>query len=187
MALGILFIALRPGYPPDLNSYLFGNILSVTKSDLLLIFLVTVVVAAATVLFFNHWKAYLFDDEFAEILGIKTAFFRYFLLVLVAVTIVALIRVVGIILVLALLCAPAASAGLLSARLKNRMIISVLLGFFFCISGLWLSYEVNIASGAAIVIFSVSCYIALYIFRAVFACSKKKRLISGKVGAADEP
>lgn len=187
MALGIFFIALTPGYPPDLTSYLFGNILSITKSDLLLIFLITVFVAATVVLFFNHWKAFLFDDEFAAILGVKTVFLHYFLLILIAITIVALIRVVGIILALSLLCAPAASAGLLSVKLKNRMIISIFLGFFFCFSGLWLSYEINFPSGAAIVMFSVSCYIILYIFRAISAKSKRKKLISGKVGAVNEP
>ncbi|MFA5659496.1 MAG: metal ABC transporter permease, partial [Oscillospiraceae bacterium] len=96
MALGILFIGLTPGYPPDLTSYLFGNILAVTKSDIMLMFSLTVVVILIITLFFNSWKAYLFDEEFSQITGIKTALLEYILLSLIAMTIVVLIKVVGI-------------------------------------------------------------------------------------------
>lgn len=171
MALGILFIALTPGYPPDLSSYLFGSILSVTRTDLWLIVSLTCLVALVIVVLYNDWKAYLFDEEFASILGIKTAFLEYLLLVLVAMTVVVLIRVVGIILVLALLTAPAAAAGLLTADLKKRMLYSSLFGCVFCVAGLWVSYDLNIASGAAIVILSVLCYFIIY---AVYALIKRR-------------
>ncbi len=162
MALGILFIALMPGYPPDLSSYLFGSILSVTKADLYLMISLTFIVTLVIVVLYNDWKAYLFDEEFASIIGIKTAILEYLLLVLIAMTVVVLIRVVGIILVLALLTAPAATASILTSNLKKRMIYSILLGNIFCITGLWISYELNIASGAAIVILSVVCYLLSY-------------------------
>ena len=162
MALGILFIALMPGYPPDLSSYLFGSILSVTKTDLCLMIILTLIVTLVIVSLYHNWKAYLFDEEFASIIGIKTVFLEYLLLVLGAMTVVVLIRVVGIILVLALLTAPAATAGMLTSNLKKRMIYSILLGIVFCVSGLWISYELNIASGAAIVILSVLCYLLIY-------------------------
>ena len=110
MALGVLFIALMPGYPPNLSSYLFGNILTVTKADLYLIIVISIIVVGIIGMLYNSWKAYLFDEEFASIIGIKTAFLDYLLLILVAMTVVALIRAVGIILVLALLTAPAATA-----------------------------------------------------------------------------
>ena len=171
MALGILFIALTPGYPPDLSSYLFGSILAVTRTDLWLIVSLTCLVALVIVVLYNDWKAYLFDEEFASILGIKTAFLEYLLLVLVAMTVVVLIRVVGIILVLALLTAPAAAAGLLTADLKKRMLYSSLFGCVFCVAGLWVSYDLNIASGAAIVILSVLCYFIIY---AVYALIKRR-------------
>ena len=162
MALGILFIALMRGYPPDLSSYLFGSILAVTKADLYLILVLTFIVTFVIVSFFNNWKAYLFDEEFASIIGIKTAILDYVLLILVAMTVVVLIRVVGIILVLALITAPAASAAMLTSSLNKRMIYSVLLGSVFCVAGLWISYVMNIASGAAIVILSVMCYFIIY-------------------------
>ena len=165
MALGILFIALMPGYPPDLSSYLFGSILSVTKADLYLMISLTLIVILVMISLFNDWKAFLFDEEFASIIGIKTAFLEYLLLVLIAMTVVVLIRVVGIILVLALLTAPAALAGMLSSILRDRMIYAVILGNIFCLTGLGISYWLNIASGASIVILSVSCYFLAYIFR----------------------
>ena len=176
MALGILFIALMPGYPPDLSSYLFGNILSVTKSDLYLMVCLTLIVTLVIVSLFNNWKAYLFDEEFASIIGIRTAFLEYLLLVLIAMTVVVLIRVVGIILVLALLTAPAAMAGMLTSNLKSRMIYSVLFGSIFCIAGLWISYEMNIASGAVIVILSVICYLLIYTMRLIYIKLKRKKI-----------
>lgn len=178
MALGIVFIAMMPGYPPDLNSYLFGNILSVTQADLYLMILLTLPVLFIVLSLFNVWKAYLFDEEFASIIGIKTAFLEYLLLILVAMTVVVLIRVAGIILVLALLTAPAAMAAFFSKKLKNRMLLAVLFGAFFCISGLWISYELNIASGACIIIISVACYFLAYAFRAIGIKMKRKSLAS---------
>ena len=178
MAFGIVFIALMPGYPPDLNSYLFGNILSVTRADLTLMLVVTLLVLTVVFALFNAWKAYLFDEEFASIIGVKTVFLEYLLLVLVAMTVVVLIRVAGIILVLALLTAPAAMAALFSKQLKNRMLLAVLFGAFFSISGLWVSYGLNIPSGACIVMIAVACYFLTYALRATVHQMKRKSLAS---------
>jgi zinc transport system permease protein len=179
MALGIFFIALMPGYPPDLSSYLFGSILSVTKSNLRLILILTCIVTLVIVTLYHDWTAYLFDEEFASIIGVRTAFLEYLLLILIAMTVVVLIRVVGIILVLALITAPAAAAGMLTSNLKKRMIFSILFGSVFCIAGLWISYELNIASGASIVILSVMCYFILYIAHAFHARLTRKRIVEG--------
>lgn len=181
MALGILFIALMPGYPPDLSSYLFGSILSVTKADLYLIAAITAAVTLLVVCLYNNWKVYIFDEEFAAIIGLKTAFFEYLLLLLISMTVVALIRVVGIILALALLTAPAATAGILTADFKKRIIYSILLGCVFCIAGLWLSFELNIASGAMIVILSVICYLLVYAAHHINKALKIKKALSGRV------
>jgi len=180
MALGILFIALMPGYPPDLSSYLFGSILSVTKADLYLIAAITAVVTLLVVCLYNNWKAYIFDEEFAAVIGLNTAFFEYLLLILISMTVVALIRVVGIILALALLTAPAATAGILTADFRKRIIYSILLGCVFCIAGLWLSYELNIASGAMIVILSVICYLLVYAANYINKALKRKKALSGR-------
>jgi len=178
MALGILFIALMPGYPPDLSSYLFGSILSVTKADLYLISSLTFIVTLIVIALFNDWKAYLFDEEFASIIGVRTSLLEYLLLVLVAMTVVVLIRVVGIILVLALLTAPAAIADMLTANLKKRMVYAVFLGNVFCLAGLWLSYEMNIASGASIVILSVICYLISYMVHSFYIKMKREKAVN---------
>lgn len=178
MALGILFIAMMDSYPPDMSSYLFGNILSVTKSDLLLMAGLTVVVILSVFIFFNNWKAYLFDQEFASIIGIKTTFLEYFLLALIAMTVVVLIRVVGIILVLALLTAPAAVSAIFFKDLKKRMLASVFIGAFFCIAGLWISYYLNIASGASIVILCVICYFIAYGYNSFKTSAARNKLKS---------
>ena len=171
MALGIIFIGLIPGYPPDINSYLFGNILSVSKSDLLIMLIMTVIVIVFALIFFNYWKVYLFDEEFAKILGLKTNLFNYVLLILIALTIVVLIRVAGIILVIALLSAPAAISALFSKKLKNRMLLSILIGIIFSFCGIWISYELNVSSGATIIILLTVIY---FILTAVFSIINKK-------------
>lgn len=171
MALGIIFIGLIPGYPPDINSYLFGNILSVTKSDLLIMLIMTIIVIASTVIFYNHWKVYLFDEEFAKVLGLKTNLFNYVLLILIALTIVVLIRVAGIILVIALLSAPAAISALFSKNLKNRMLLSILIGIVFSFCGIWISYELDVSSGATIIILLTSIY---FILNLLFSILNKK-------------
>ncbi len=158
MALGIAFIGMMPNYPPDMSSYLFGNILSVTRSDLHMIILLTILVTVLVLALFNDWKSYLFDSEFAQIIGLRTTFLEYLLLILVALTVVVLIRVVGIILVLALLTAPAASAGLITNNFRRRMLYAILWGVVFCLSGLCLSYVFDIPSGATIIIISVLSY-----------------------------
>lgn len=180
MALGILFISLMPGYPPDLSSYLFGSILSVSRLDLSLMVVLTVIVVALVAVFFNHWKAYLFDDEFAGIIGLKTKVWENILFILIAITIVVLIRVVGIILVIALLTAPAAIAAMITDRLWKRMVYAIFLGMFFSLTGMWVSYQLNIASGAAIVIISGLTYFLAY------GLSRIRKKAGMKGGGQDE-
>ena len=165
MALGVFFISFMDAYPPGIQSYLFGNILSVTKSDLKLMVVLTIFVVSCIVILFNNWKAYLFDEEFSFIIGIRTVFLEYLILALVAMTIVVLIRVVGIILVMALLTAPAAISAMFAKGLKSRMILAIALGLLFNILGLWISYEFELSSGAVIVMISVLSYFILYAFK----------------------
>lgn len=173
MALGIAFIGMMPGYAPDMTSYLFGNILSVTRADILLMFILTFVVVFIVAMLFNDWKSYLFDEQFASLNGMKTVFLEYLLLVLVALSVVVLIRVAGIILVLALLTAPAACSALLSKKLKVRMIFAVIFGIIFCLAGLALSYAANISSGACIVIISVVAYAVIYLWHILSTRAKR--------------
>ena len=164
-ALGVVFIAMTPGYPPDTASYLFGNILAVSRADLRLILGLDVLVVLAVTALFQAFKAYIFDEEFSSVAGVPVRMLEYLLFVLVAVTVVILIRVVGIILVIALLTAPPAIAKQFSFDMKKIMALSVGLGILFCLSGLWLSYSVRLASGASIVLVAVGSYALISLLR----------------------
>ncbi len=162
MALGILFLAKMPSYPPDMNSYLFGNILAVTHADLLQMTILTGVVTITIWTLFTYVKGFLFDEEFIWILGVNTERLEYILLLLIAITVVALIRVAGIILVISLLTAPAAIASFLSNKMKTRIYIAIGFGLFFSTFGLGISYYLNIPAGASIVLLAVSTYFLFY-------------------------
>lgn len=158
MALGILFIALTPGYPPDMTSYLFGDILTVSSVYIKIMIILSLIILISIVSIFNYWKAYLFDEEFVQVLGINTIFLECFLFVLIALSIVVLIKVVGIILSIALLTIPPAIAKLFTYNIKNIMLLSTLLGIVFNVFGLVISYQYNIPSGATIILLSVIGY-----------------------------
>jgi len=165
MALGIFFIGLMPGYPPDMSTYLFGNILTVTRSDLIIMAVLAIVIVSVISIFWQDFKAWLFDSYFSRIMGLKTISMEYGLLILIALTVVVLIRVAGIILVIALLTAPSGTASLLSQKLSTRIWLSIVIGLFGSISGLFISYFLNIASGATIIMFSVLIYGLVYAFK----------------------
>jgi zinc transport system permease protein len=172
MAAGIFFIAFTPGYPPDMTSYLFGNILTIVKLDIQIMLALDLIIILTVLAFFQKLKAYLFDEEFATILGINVVFLDYLLFLLIALTVVVLIRVVGIILVIALLTAPPAIAKQFTHNLKNIMVISIALGFLFCICGLWISYNLRIASGATIILFSGISYLGVSVVKKLLAHSR---------------
>lgn len=167
MALGVLFIAITPGYPPNISSYLFGDILTISSIDLYVIIALDVLVVFSVSLFFNVLKVYIFDEELASISGIRVEVTEYIFFTLVAITVVALIRVVGIIMTTALLTAPSAIAKMFSYDFKRIMIISIAIGAGICIAGLWLSYELNIASGVAIVLVAGFIYLSSSIVKSV--------------------
>ncbi len=154
MALGVIFISLAPGYAPDLFSYLFGNILTVSRSDITMMFIVDIIILLTVFIFWKEFTAISFDEEFARISNVPTFSLYLLLLCLIALTIVILIRAVGIVLVIALVTIPAAVASQFTKSLKSMMILAVVLGAFFTLTGLWLSYELDIASGATIIIVS---------------------------------
>ena len=165
MALGVVFIAMTPGSPPDSASVLFGNFLAVSRSDLRLILGLDILVLATVYAFFQAFKAYIFDEEFASVAGVPVRALEYLMYVLVAVTVVVMIRVVGIILVIALLTAPPAIAKQFTYDMKKIMALSVLLGIGFCFTGLWVSYTVRLASGASIVMVAVGAYALVSLVR----------------------
>lgn len=151
MALGVISAALSRGYTPDLFSYLFGNILTVPKIELIIMLALNVVIILTIILFYKEFLAVSFDEEFATVIGIPTDFIYILLLCLVALSVVVLIRAVGIILVIALLTIPAAISRQFIFNFKKLILLSVILGVILTIGGLGLSYALNWVSGATIV------------------------------------
>ena len=160
MALGVIFIGLSPGFAPDLFGYLFGNILSVSFSDLIIMLALTVLILVVVTLLFKEFLSLSFDEEFARVSGVPAGWLYFILIVLIALSVVVLIRAVGIILLIALLTIPAAISRQFVSSLKKMMLLSMLLSIVFVISGLWLSYVLDIASGATIILFSGIMFLA---------------------------
>ncbi len=151
MALGIIFIGLAPGYAPDLFSYLFGSILTVPFSDIVLMLVLDLIIIGVVMLLFKEFQAIAFDEEFSEIRGVPVRTLYLLLLCLIGLSIIILIRVVGIVLVIALLTIPSTIARQFVNRLKDLMILSTLCAIVLTVSGLILSYYFNLPSGALIV------------------------------------
>ncbi|EAJ1690961.1 metal ABC transporter permease [Campylobacter coli] len=156
MAFGIILIDLSPGYSTDLMAYLFGNILAVGMQDLWLMAIVDGVVIVLMLLFYRQFEALSFDVEFAKVRGINTSFFHYLLIALMAFCIVISIRLVGIILIMALLSIPSFIAENFTKKLGLIMILASVLSMIFCILGLIISYYFNLSSGACII--AVACF-----------------------------
>ena len=154
MAIGIIFASLTPGYATDLISYLFGNILMVSKQDIIMMISLDSLIILLIILFYREFLAVCFDEEFAATLGIPVNLFYSILLCGVALSVVVLVKVVGIILVIALLTIPAAIAKQFTDDLKNMIIVSTFVCIALTIAGLCLSFVLNLPSGATIVLFS---------------------------------
>jgi len=160
MALGILFVYLTPGFAPDLFSYLFGNILLVPRGDILLMAVLVAIIVAIVGLFYLEFQAVTFDPDYARVMNLPLERLSLLLLVLVALTVVMLIRVVGIILVIALLTIPAAISRLYTGRVWSMMLLATGLGALFTLIGIGLSYVLNVPSGATIILVSTAAYAA---------------------------
>lgn len=152
MAVGIIFISKTPGYNADLMSYLFGNILLVSKNDLMLMFGLDLIILLCVALFYRQFMAVIFDEEFARLRGVHAEIYYLLLLCLVALTVVLLIRVVGLILVIALLTLPAAIARQYTGTLLRMMGLSIITGGLLTMSGLAISYEQDLPAGATIIL-----------------------------------
>ena len=151
MALGIIFIFLTPGYAPNLMSYLFGNILTVSLTELIFLTLLAMGIVAFFVLFYRMILFISFDEEFALTNNTPVRLFNMILICLVALTIVLNIKVVGIILVMSLLTIPQAIANLFTRYFHRMIFYSMFFGFVGSLAGLIFSYIYDIPSGAAII------------------------------------
>ncbi len=178
MAIGILFISQTPGYQVNLMTYLFGNILLITSRDLALMAALDVVLLLAVILFYRQFLIVAFDEEFARLRGVPVAFFHLLLLCLVAISVVLLIRVVGLILVIALLTLPAAIAMQYVHTVGRMMVLATGLGVLFCALGLAISYKPDIPAGATIILLAGAVYLLSMVLRNYQQRSKARAAIS---------
>lgn len=159
MAVGAIFLARIRGANVDPMSYLFGDILMISRQDLWLIAGLDAVVVTLAVVFYNRFQAVCFDEEFARLRGVNVGAWYLLLLCLAALTIVLLVQLVGIVMVIALLTLPAAVAGTFSRRLWHMMALSVLTCLLFTGSGMALSYSWELPSGPAIIVVAAGVYL----------------------------
>jgi len=156
---GVILLDLTPGYNVDLMSYLFGSILAVPVSDLWQMGVIGAGVIAIVTWYYNDFLAMSYDDEFARLRNVPVTFLYCLLLGMIAVTVVMIIRVVGLILVIALLTIPPFIAEKFTGSLRAMMVISSVLSCLFTLTGLWLSYLLNLTSGATIILVAAAGFL----------------------------
>ena len=159
MALGIILVDLTEGYKADLMSYLFGSILAVPSGDLLIMLALDLIIITLVALFYKELLAISFDETFATVENVPVDAIHMLLLCLIALTVVMMMRVVGLIMVIALLTMPAAISGQFVRDMKRMMVLASILGVLFTTTGLWLSYFLNLTSGATIILVAGFAYL----------------------------
>ena len=162
MALGVILIDLTPGYHVDLMSYLFGSILTIPAGDIRLMGALDVIIVLTVIFYYRDFLALSYDEQFASLRGVPVKILYFGLLALASLTIVMTIRLVGLILVIALLTIPTFMAEKAARSLGWMMVFSGMLSILFTIAGLWLSYRLNVTSGAAIIMVAAVVFIVVY-------------------------
>ncbi len=159
MALGAFFIRETPGYSFSPSSYLFGNIILLGGEDIWLLLALVMVISISFVVLYHRILALAFDEEYAAVSGQPVLLLHLYLLCMVAMTIVLLIKFMGIILVLAMFTIPASIAGQFTHELKKIMVYSIFLSLVFVLGGLWTAWVYDTEVGATIVIQSAVVYL----------------------------
>ena len=165
MAIGIIFIFITPGYAPNLMNYLFGSILTVSTFDIAAVSITALAVITVFSLLFKQILYIAFDEEFAFTQGLPVRAINYLMLGLVAITVVISIRAVGIILVISLLTIPQVTAGLLTGNFRLLIRYSIIFAMMSSVSGLLISYYLEIPSGASIIFTAVVIFIFVRIVK----------------------
>ncbi|MCK5054556.1 MAG: metal ABC transporter permease, partial [Anaerolineales bacterium] len=162
-ALGVALISLQRSYAVDLTHILFGDLLGVSNSDLMLMGILGLLVLLTVFAFYKEFLVLSFDPTLAKTLRLPVTFLQNLLLVLLAVVIVISLQAVGVALVLAMLVTPASSAYLLTKRLPNMMLLGALIGAVSSVLGLYLSFYINVASGASIVLVATAIFAIIFV------------------------
>jgi zinc transport system permease protein len=165
MSIGIICCFLTPGFMPNLPSYLFGSILTISKGDLWLLGAVTIFVILLFSFFLRSIQSIAFDSSFARSQHLPVTFMENMMMTLIAITIVSTLRLVGIILAISLLTIPQMSANLFTYCWKKMILLSILIGWVDCLAGLSISYWLNVPSGASIIFTGILIYALLKIIK----------------------
>ncbi len=175
MAVGIMFSYLTPGYVPDLSVYLFGNVMTIESLDLLFLAVLAAVVVFTQLCFGRLTLAVAFDEEYARSLRLPVSAFKYLMAVFISLSVVACIRIAGIVLTLSLLTVPIMTAMLFTKSYSRIAVLSVAISFVTCMGGLMLAYYANIPSGTSIIFLSVLLYALLRTAAMLLRKGNKKR------------
>jgi zinc transport system permease protein len=175
IAVGVVLIGLGNGFGTDISSLLFGNILAINVQDLWLIGAVAILVICFLLLFFKELFALAFDEEHAVLTGIRGRWLHLIFIILVAMVISVAIRVVGILLVSALMTLPVATSMQLSLSFRKTAFLSILFAEFSIIAGLIFAYWLDIASGGAIVLVSIALLLFVIIGKRLFSVVQYKK------------
>ena len=165
MAMGIILIDLKPGYYVDLMSYLFGSIMTISSTGLALMIVLNIIIVSLIALFYKEVLGISYDEEFATVSGVPAAIVYNVMILMIAFTVIMLIQAVGLILVIALFTIPASIAELFTKDLKRMMITSSALGVLFTITGLAVSYALDITAGATIILTACAGYAAALLIK----------------------
>ncbi len=163
-ALGILLVSQLKQVHIDLSSYLFGDVLGVSTGDITLSLIIMAVIILCILLFYKQLLLTSFDPTMALTIGISTTLVHYMLMTLLSMSIVAGLQSVGVILIIAMLITPPATAYLLSNNLRKILFLSPMFGTISAVAGLYLSYHFNFASGASIVLVAVALFLLAFLF-----------------------
>jgi zinc transport system permease protein len=151
MALGIIFIFITPGTPPNLMSYLFGNLLTVSSRELLMMLILAIVVVLFFVVFYRLMIAIAFDESYAKSLRLPVHFINYSLMTLIALVIVITIKAAGIILVMSYLTIPQSTSNLFFNDFRKIALGSIVISLLGSVVGLVISYLLNVPTGASVI------------------------------------
>lgn len=167
MSLGIIFCFLTPGFMPDLPSFLFGSILTISHADLWLLGIITAIVVVVFLLLYQSILSIAFDSGFARSQRLPVDIIEYLMMTLTAMTIVSTLRMVGIVLAISLLTIPQMTANVLTHSFKRMIVLSILIGWVDCLCGLGISYALNVPSGASIIFVSIIVYIIVKTIKSI--------------------
>lgn len=163
LAIGILLLSLSGGFSVDLFSFLFGNILLVSLEDTLLISLLTALVLLSVAILYKKFLYITFDEQQAEVSGLQVQRLDYFFIVLASLTVIASMRLVGILLISSLIVIPNITAMMFGAGFKRTVLISILISMISVVIGIFLSYTVNSAPSGTIALISISVFLLVYV------------------------